>query len=244
LLDLRNQGISKKQLDDIEHENILWDWKRFLGVLYCIYDVEDARKIFLFLTDVLKKKDLYDAFSTLASGPKEITDEVMKRKMYNLKVIYGLVESDENVWRPKKYTPFELTKNIKRICKRENAPKELIKILNWYKTVLLEDKERMRKVSEMMIYSERGFDCDDFAMIKKFLKEKRLNPSNLTIEDKSDKEKASLHFPYIRKYSAHLYCPHSYEYSLKHPGLTYGVAEELASLLEDEFSVKNVEIIL
>ena len=235
LLNLKEKGITKEQSDEIDYESILSDWKHLLGIFYRIYDDEDAGKIFLFLTDVLKKKNLYDTFSILTTGPKRITDADTKKNLFILKSTYGLVESEEDLWYPKRYSPLEQTRNLKRICKRGNAPKELIRILDRYKMEFIEDRERIRKVSEVIIYS-KPIDYRGLLTIDKFLKERGLDPNDRVLElSKSERSK-----PYLPS----LFCPSIYEYSFRCRGLTYGIAEELLSLLEDEFPVTNVHIAL
>jgi len=243
---LEKKGISDEYVEDIENENMLWDWKRFLGILPCVYEDGHALKIFSFLTGVLEKRNLYDAFSMMTSGPQDVTDKEKKIELYKLKMLYNLVDSDEDLWFPRKFTPLELTKNIKSICRKEGAPKELKKILNRYLVEFIEEKKSERKVSEIHVHSEGSFEASDLRKIYEFLREIRLEPEKLELgilrEIKLKPEKYKMNYGETH-YVQHIYGPADCTYSLRYRGLTYGHAEELRQFIEDNLPVKSACII-
>ena len=231
--------MSEESLKSVEDNNTIstdediaefTGWK---GMIHRIYDAGDAPKIFSFLSDALKKKDLFDAFSVLTNGPKMITNEDMKTKLSKLSVDYGFVEPEGERWRPKRYTPYELTRTLKRIFRRENAPEELMKRLNQYMVSFLGD-QRTKQVSEIVYFSE-PLDYSYLGKIEEFFKERGLDPNSIILGSKF------VHGSFLTPFSAPY--SNSCKYSLKCPGLAYSDAEELAHLLEDKLSIKNIQII-
>jgi hypothetical protein len=206
--------------DEHTNETDVPEFSGWENVINDVYGVDDASKIFSFLSDALRKRDLLDAFSSLIGSPKKISNENIKNKLSKLTLNYGFVELEGDIWRPKVYTPYELTKNLRRIFRRENAPRELIKILNRYTINFLGESERSKKVSEVVFGSELlGLSC--FGKIESFLKERGVD--SITLESK-------LESGFLR-------------YSIKSPKLVYGVAEELTHLLEDELLVQYTYIL-
>jgi hypothetical protein len=149
LLEERNKLLYRLML-----ENTLSTWKRAFGIFPCLYALEDSYSLFSFLTEVLEKKGLYETFSLIVNQPvlHESLDPAKRQHAYILNEKYRLINlsKDENgriVWVPNSFdSPYTFNKFLKKILEMENAPKEILKIVEKQEKILSEER---RKIEEM-----------------------------------------------------------------------------------------------
>jgi hypothetical protein len=149
LLEERNKLLYRLML-----ENTLSTWKRAFGIFPRLYALEDSYSLFSFLTEVLEKKGLYETFSLIVNQPvlHESLDPAKRQHAYILNEKYRLINlsKDENgriVWVPNSFdSPYTFNKFLKKILEMENAPKEILKIVEKQEKILSEER---RKIEEM-----------------------------------------------------------------------------------------------
>ena len=150
LLEERNKLLYKLMV-----ENTLSTWKKAFGIFPYLYSLEESYSLFSFLTEVLEKKGLYETFFLVANNQgllHETLDFTKRQHAYVLNEKYRLInlgrdEKGKIVWVPNSFdSPYTFNKFLKKILEMENAPKEILKIVEKQEKILSEER---RKIEEM-----------------------------------------------------------------------------------------------
>lgn len=162
ILEVEEKNISQKYLEEKQKllyrlilEDTLLTWKKVFGIVPYLYDTEESYLLFSFLTNALEKKNLYEMFSMVVNKPgilHENLDFNKKQKAYVLNERYRLINlgKDENgrtAWFPNSLnSPYEVNRLLKKILEMENAPKEMLNIVEKQERILSEER---RKIEEL-----------------------------------------------------------------------------------------------